>query len=88
MLQDPAVLNASPSRRKRAWEECERSDAEELDDDEYGACVKVFSSTVSADEYLRFPKKRKAARKEWLHAAIAERLGRPVLGRLDFGDSQ
>jgi hypothetical protein len=76
MSQDPMALTASPARRKRAWEECARADADELDDDEYSACVTVFSSTTLADEYMRFPAKRQAARRKWLRAAIDEKLAR------------
>jgi hypothetical protein len=47
----------------------------DLSDNEFAAAAEVFSSSKLADQYLKFPDHRKAARRVWLNNAIARAMG-------------
>jgi hypothetical protein len=47
----------------------------DLSDNEFAAAVEVFSSSKLADQYMKFPESRKAARRVWLNMAIGRAMG-------------
>lgn len=64
-------MSDSPARRNKAWNAMVAEEGANLSDNEFAAAAEVFSSSTLADQYLKFPENRKAARRVWLNKAIA-----------------
>ncbi|KAJ7129933.1 hypothetical protein C8R46DRAFT_678274 [Mycena filopes] len=73
--ESQAKTSDSPARRETAWDAMVADEGLDLSDNEFAAAVEVFSSTKLADQYLKFPVERKAARRLWLNTAIGRVMG-------------